>query len=123
MQIISIIAQTYITGDRSVTRKRYIKGEQIDRRRLVAYRDCGLSSRDIGQILGRKQATVLRICHRWMQEERKDRWGRSHPPRCITACDDGWIVRLAVMDPATPLRTIAQHIQSVTHHSVATDTI
>ncbi|GFW01080.1 transposable element Tc1 transposase [Trichonephila clavipes] len=51
-----------------------------------------------------------------------DQRGRSHPPRCITASDDKWIVRMAVTDRAATSRTITQQIQSVTHHSVSTRT-
>ncbi|GFT64882.1 hypothetical protein TNCV_2256941 [Trichonephila clavipes] len=56
---------------------------------------------EIGQRVGRNQATVVRICHRWMQEETMDRRGGSHPPRCTIARDIRRIVRMAVMDCAT----------------------
>ncbi|GFU19771.1 HTH_Tnp_Tc3_2 domain-containing protein [Trichonephila clavipes] len=62
----------------------------------------------------------MRICHRWMQEKMT---GRSHPPRCTTARDDRWIVRMAVWDRAATSRTIAPQIQSVTHHLVSASTI
>ncbi|GFV18247.1 transposable element Tcb1 transposase [Trichonephila clavipes] len=65
----------------------------------------------------------MRICHHWMQEETTDRWDRSHPPRCTTACDYRQIVCMAVTDCATTSRTIAQLIESVTHHSVSARTI
>ncbi|GFW26135.1 transposable element Tc1 transposase [Trichonephila clavipes] len=45
--------------------------------------------------------------------------GQSHPPRCTTARDDRWIRHMAGMDRAATSRTIAQRIQSVTHHSVS----
>ncbi|GFX78155.1 transposable element Tcb1 transposase [Trichonephila clavipes] len=64
---------------------------EFDRGRIVAYRDCGLSFREIGSRVGRNQTTVMRICDRWMQE--------------VTS------------------RTVAQHIVSVTHHSVSARTI
>ncbi|GFX25606.1 transposable element Tcb1 transposase [Trichonephila clavipes] len=41
---------------------------EFDRGRIVAYRDCGLSFREIGSRVGRNQITVMRICDRWMQE-------------------------------------------------------
>ncbi|GFX23657.1 transposable element Tcb1 transposase [Trichonephila clavipes] len=41
---------------------------KFDRGRIVAYRDCGLSFREIGSRIGRNQTTVMRICDRWMQE-------------------------------------------------------
>ncbi|GFV44302.1 transposable element Tcb1 transposase [Trichonephila clavipes] len=41
---------------------------KFDRGRMVAYRDCGLSFREIGSRVGRNQTTVMRICDRWMQE-------------------------------------------------------
>ncbi|GFS73026.1 hypothetical protein TNCV_391451 [Trichonephila clavipes] len=58
-----------------------------------------------------------------MQEETMDRRGRSHSPRCTTACDDRQIVRMEVMDRAATLRAIAQQIMSVTLHSVSSRTI
>ncbi|GFU08091.1 transposable element Tc3 transposase [Trichonephila clavipes] len=41
---------------------------EFDRGRLVAYRDCVLSFREIGGRVGRNQTTVMRVCHRRMQE-------------------------------------------------------
>ncbi|GFW24192.1 transposable element Tcb1 transposase [Trichonephila clavipes] len=41
---------------------------EFDRGRIVAYRDCELSFKEIGSRVGRNQATVMRICDRWMQE-------------------------------------------------------
>ncbi|GFU05205.1 transposable element Tcb1 transposase [Trichonephila clavipes] len=41
---------------------------EFDRGRIVTYRDCGLSFREIGSRVGRNQTTVMRICDRWMQE-------------------------------------------------------
>ncbi|GFW23081.1 uncharacterized protein TNCV_3801821 [Trichonephila clavipes] len=37
---------------------------EFDRGRIVAYRDCGLSFREIGSRVGRNQTTVMRICDR-----------------------------------------------------------
>ncbi|GFW19876.1 transposable element Tcb1 transposase [Trichonephila clavipes] len=54
-----------------------------------------------------------------MQEGTPDRRGRSHPPQCSTSCEDWQIVRMAVTDRSVTSRTIAQHIESVTHHSVS----
>ncbi|GFX63527.1 transposable element Tc1 transposase [Trichonephila clavipes] len=93
------------------------------RERIVAYWDCGLSFRKNGQCVGRNQAPVMWICHHWMQEETTDRWGQSHPPRCITARDDRWIVRMIVIDSAATSQTIAQQVQTVTQHSVLARTI
>ncbi|GFU07707.1 uncharacterized protein TNCV_826821 [Trichonephila clavipes] len=45
---------------------------EFDKRRIVAYRDCGLSFREIGSRAGRNQTTVTRICDRWMQEGTTD---------------------------------------------------
>ncbi|GFV85422.1 transposable element Tcb1 transposase [Trichonephila clavipes] len=65
----------------------------------------------------------MRICDRWMQEGTTERRGRSHPPQCTTSREDRQIVRMAVMDRSVPSRTVAQHIESVTHHSVSARTI
>ncbi|GFW24789.1 transposable element Tcb1 transposase [Trichonephila clavipes] len=51
----------------------------------MAYRDCGLSFREIGSRVERNQTTVMRICDCWMQEGTTDRRGRSHPPQCTTS--------------------------------------
>ncbi|GFV09739.1 transposable element Tcb1 transposase [Trichonephila clavipes] len=63
------------------------------------------------------------ICDRWMQEGTTDRRGRSHPPQCTTSREDRQIGRMAVMDRSVTSRTVAQHIESVTHHSVSARTI
>ncbi|GFT93997.1 HTH_38 domain-containing protein [Trichonephila clavipes] len=69
---------------------------EFDRGRIAAYS----SQKSVTQRIGRNQATVMWIYNRWM-----------------------WIVRLEVMSRVASLRTIAQQIQSVTHHSVSNRTI
>ncbi|GFS50674.1 transposable element Tcb1 transposase [Trichonephila clavipes] len=96
---------------------------KFNRGRIVAYRDRGLSFRKIGSRVGRNQTTVMRICDRWMQEGTTDRCDRSHPPQCTTSREDRQIVRMAVTDCSVTSRTVAQHIESVTHHSVSARTI
>ncbi|GFU71663.1 transposable element Tcb1 transposase [Trichonephila clavipes] len=54
---------------------------EFDRGRIVAYRDCGISFREISSRIGRNQTTVMRICDHWLQESTKDRRGRSLPRR------------------------------------------
>ncbi|GFW95971.1 HTH_38 domain-containing protein [Trichonephila clavipes] len=39
---------------------------EFDRGKIVAYRDCGLSFREIGSHVGRNQTTVIRISDRWV---------------------------------------------------------
>ncbi|GFV60597.1 transposable element Tcb1 transposase [Trichonephila clavipes] len=96
---------------------------EFDRGRIVAYRDCGLSFKEIGSRVGRNQTTVMRICDRCMQEGTTDRRGRSHPPQCTTSREDRQIVCMAVTDLSVTSRTVAQHIKSVTHHLVSARTI
>ncbi|GFX27107.1 transposable element Tcb1 transposase [Trichonephila clavipes] len=86
-------------------------------------RDCGLSFREIGSRVGRNQTTEMRKCDHWMQEGTTDRRGRSHPPQCTTSREDRQIVRMAVTDCSVTSGTLAQHIESVTHHSVSACTI
>ncbi|GFS56411.1 transposable element Tcb1 transposase [Trichonephila clavipes] len=95
---------------------------EFDRGSIVAYRDCGLSFREIGSRVGRNRTTVMRICDRWMQEGTTDRRGRSLPPQCTTSREDRKIVRMAVTYRSVTSRTIAQHIESVTHRSVSART-
>ncbi|GFX62109.1 transposable element Tc1 transposase [Trichonephila clavipes] len=66
-----------------VLQKTAIRFDQVsdfDRGRIVAFRDCGLSFREIGSCVGRNQTTVRRICDPCMQEGTTDRRGQSHPP-------------------------------------------
>ncbi|GFV86402.1 transposable element Tc1 transposase [Trichonephila clavipes] len=65
----------------------------------------------------------MRICDRLMQEGTTDRRGRSHPPQCTTSREDRQIVRMAVTDRSVTSQSVAQHIESVTHHSVSARTI
>ncbi|GFU36481.1 transposable element Tcb1 transposase [Trichonephila clavipes] len=61
-----------------------------------------------------------------LQEENegtKDRRGRSHSPECTTSREGKQIGRIAVMYRSVTSRTVAQHIESVTHHSVSAHTI
>ncbi|GFV27736.1 transposable element Tcb1 transposase [Trichonephila clavipes] len=58
-----------------------------------------------------------------MQVGTTDRRDRSHPPQCTTSREDRQIVRMAVSDRSVKSRTVAQHIESVTHHSVSARTI
>ncbi|GFX42598.1 transposable element Tcb1 transposase [Trichonephila clavipes] len=61
----------------------------------------------------------MRICDRWMQEGTTDRRGRSYPPLCTTSREDRRIVHMTVTDHSVTSRTVAQHIESVTHHSLS----
>ncbi|GFT22854.1 transposable element Tcb1 transposase [Trichonephila clavipes] len=79
--------------------------------------------REIGSRVGRNQATVMWICDRWMQDGTTDRCGRSHPPQGATSRENRQIVCMAVTDRSVTSRTVAQHIESVTHHSVSARTI
>ncbi|GFX99277.1 transposable element Tcb1 transposase [Trichonephila clavipes] len=80
---------------------------EFDRGRIVAYRDCGLSLREIGSRVGRNQTTVMRICDHWMQEGRTDRRGQSHLPQCTTSREERQIVRMAVTDRSVSTQTTA----------------
>ncbi|GFU41931.1 uncharacterized protein TNCV_1066161 [Trichonephila clavipes] len=61
-------------------RSAFDKVSKFDRERIVAYRDCGLSFREIDSRVGQNQTTVMQICDRCMQEGTMGRRGRSHPP-------------------------------------------
>ncbi|GFV54152.1 transposable element Tcb1 transposase [Trichonephila clavipes] len=68
-------------------------------------------------------STQAMIRRKEEMEGTTDRRGRSHPPRCTTSREDRQIVRMAVTDRSVSSRTVAQHIESVTHHSVSARTI
>ncbi|GFW81314.1 transposable element Tcb1 transposase [Trichonephila clavipes] len=104
------------------------EGEKIEKMRAGRFRkakkeDLGVFGPQIGSRVGRNQTTVMRICDRWMQEGTTDRGGRSHPPQCTTSCEERQIVRMAVTDRSVTSRTLANHIESVAHHSVSSRTI
>ncbi|GFY22671.1 transposable element Tcb1 transposase [Trichonephila clavipes] len=61
--------------------------------------------------------------HALAEEGKTYRRGRSHPPQGTTLRVYRQIVRMAVTDRSATSRTIAQHIESVTHHSVTACTI
>ncbi|GFT64165.1 transposable element Tcb1 transposase [Trichonephila clavipes] len=100
-------------------RKQRSAFDQVSEFDRVACRECGLSFREIGSRVGRNQTTVMRIWDRWMQEGMTDRRVQSHPPQCITSREERKIVRMAVTDCSVTSRTVEQHIESVTHHSVS----
>ncbi|GFV87751.1 transposable element Tcb1 transposase [Trichonephila clavipes] len=83
---------------------------EFDKRRIVAYRDCGLSFSEIGSRVGRSQTTVMRICDRWMQKDTTDQLCRSHVPPCATSREDRQIVRMAVTDRSVTSQPAAQHM-------------
>ncbi|GFT10742.1 transposable element Tcb1 transposase [Trichonephila clavipes] len=82
-----------------------------------------LFSWKIGSRVGLNQTTVIQICERWMKEGTMDRRGQSHPPQCTTSRKDKQIVRMAVASHSVTSRTIEQHMQYLTHHSVYARTI
>ncbi|GFV89901.1 transposable element Tcb1 transposase [Trichonephila clavipes] len=54
-----------------------------------------------------------------MQEGATVRRGRSRPPQCTTSREERQIVCMTVTDRSVTSRTVAQHIESVTQHSVS----
>ncbi|GFS70926.1 transposable element Tcb1 transposase [Trichonephila clavipes] len=53
---------------REKQRSAFDEVSEFDRGRIVTYRDCGLSFREISSHVGRNQTTVIQICVHWMQE-------------------------------------------------------
>ncbi|GFV70063.1 transposable element Tcb1 transposase [Trichonephila clavipes] len=78
---------------------------------------------EIESHVGRHQTTVMWIRDRWIQESTMDRRCRSYPPQCTTSSEGRQIVRITVTDRSFTSRTKAQHIETVTHHSVSARTI
>ncbi|GFU78136.1 transposable element Tcb1 transposase [Trichonephila clavipes] len=58
-----------------------------------------------------------------MQAGTMDRRGRSHPPQYTTSREDRQIGRMTMTDHSVTSRTVAQHIESVTHYLVSARTI
>ncbi|GFX29873.1 HTH_Tnp_Tc3_2 domain-containing protein [Trichonephila clavipes] len=79
------------TGKVLSRRKQRLAFDQVSefgRGRIVAFRNCGLSFREIGSRVARNQTTAIRICDLCMQEGTTDRLGLSHPPQCKTLRED-----------------------------------
>ncbi|GFV57413.1 uncharacterized protein TNCV_2299291 [Trichonephila clavipes] len=57
---------------RTKQRSAFDQVSEFDRGRIVAYRDCELSFREISNWVGRNQTTVMRIYDRWMQKGTTD---------------------------------------------------
>ncbi|GFV90452.1 transposable element Tcb1 transposase [Trichonephila clavipes] len=53
---------------RTKQRSAFDQVSELDRGRIVAYRDCELSFREIGSRTVQNQKTLMRICDCWMQE-------------------------------------------------------
>ncbi|GFW30956.1 transposable element Tcb1 transposase [Trichonephila clavipes] len=111
------------TPARIKQRSAFDQVSEFDRGRIVAYRDCGLSFRKIGSRVGRNQTAVMRIRDRWIQVGATYRRGRLHPPQCTISREDRQNMRMAVTNRSVTSLTIAQHIESITHHSVSSGII
>ncbi|GFX13408.1 transposable element Tcb1 transposase [Trichonephila clavipes] len=55
-------------------RSAFDQASEFDTGRIVTYRVCGLSFREIGSRVGRNQTTAMRICGSWMQEGGSHQW-------------------------------------------------
>ncbi|GFW80031.1 transposable element Tcb1 transposase [Trichonephila clavipes] len=96
---------------------------EFGRGRIVFYRDCGLSFREIGSRVGGNQTTVMRICDHLTQEGTMDRRDRSHPPQWITSREYRKNVLMALTDRSVKSRNVVQKIEFVIHHSVSAGAI
>ncbi|GFU56353.1 HTH_Tnp_Tc3_2 domain-containing protein [Trichonephila clavipes] len=112
---------------RNVLRKHKYQGRVPQRKPYISKANrqgrLAFAKMKIGSRVGRNQTTVMRICDRWIQEGTTNQRGRSHPPQCTTSREDRQTVRMAVKDHSVTSRTVAQHIESITHHLVSARTI
>ncbi|MBJ5459487.1 hypothetical protein JGG43_23985 [Salmonella enterica subsp. enterica serovar Typhimurium] len=88
----------------------------------MAYRDSGLSYREIGPRVGRHPATVMRVWNRWVQEGQTDRRERSPQPRHATDREDRHVVHRALTDRTATSRTLAQELGHVVQQPVSART-
>ncbi|GFV37596.1 transposable element Tcb1 transposase [Trichonephila clavipes] len=90
---------------------------------LKIYNYIGKHGWEIDSRVGRNQTTVMWICDCWMWEGTTDRRSRSHLPQFTTSLEDRQFVCIKVTDRSVTSRNVAQHIESVTHHSASACTI
>ncbi|GFU93685.1 integrase catalytic domain-containing protein [Trichonephila clavipes] len=102
---------------RGECREKCLEDNKIDLNKIVSIATDGDRRKSV--VILRNQTTVMRICDRWMQEGITDRRGRSHPPQCTTSSEDRQIARMTVTDHSVTSRTVAQHIETVTHYSLS----
>ncbi|GFV49094.1 HTH_38 domain-containing protein [Trichonephila clavipes] len=94
---------------------------EFNRGRIMAHRDRGSSFRKIGSHVGRNQTIA--------DMGPLDAGGYNGPTWSIastsvhTLREGRQIVRIAVTDRSITSRTVAQHIESITHHSVSARSI
>ncbi|GFW64758.1 HTH_Tnp_Tc3_2 domain-containing protein [Trichonephila clavipes] len=86
------------------SRKTYQHVSDFEKGRIVAYRDCGLSSRSIAPRVDRDLMTVSRIWNRWVQDSNTER--RTESQRLpTTRAEKTGMSRIALMD-----RTVTSRI-------------
>ncbi|GFV96629.1 HTH_Tnp_Tc3_2 domain-containing protein [Trichonephila clavipes] len=94
------------------SRNAYQHVSDFDKDRIVAYRDCGLSYRNIVAHVGRDPMTVSRIWNRWIQDgNTKHHAGFQRPP-ISSSREDRHVTRTALMDRAATSRTLSQKLGS-----------
>lgn len=102
------VCSEYRVMPRIRRRNAYQQVSEFDRGRIVAYRECGLSFRDIARRTGRHPTTVMRIWNQWVAEGHTERHAGSQRPPMTNAREDRHIVRSALQNRTTTSRTISQ---------------
>lgn len=89
------------TDNHRISFRSYIRG------RIVAYRDVGLSYREIGRRVNCTAMTVMRVCRVWREEGRGARRRPTGRPRRTTERQDRRFRQLALRDRFATTRQIA----------------
>ena len=104
-------------------RNGYQHVSEFDSGRIVAYRECGLSFRDIATRIGRNPTTVMRIWNRWVQEGHTERHAGSQRPPATNAREDRHVVRSALQDRTATSRTLSQEMGLFAARQVSARTV
>lgn len=104
-------------------RNTYQHVSEFDRGRIIAYRDCGLSYRDIAARVGRDPMTSKRIWDRWVQEGNTERHAGSQRPPITNARQDRHVIRSALWDRSTTSQTLSRELGSYAGRQVSARTV
>ncbi|GFT50010.1 HTH_Tnp_Tc3_2 domain-containing protein [Trichonephila clavipes] len=110
---------------RNVLRKHKYQGRVPQRKPYISKANrqgrLAFAKMKIGSLVGRNQTTVMRyVTVGYKRGYDEPTWSIALP-QCTTSREDRQTVRMAVKDPLRS-RTVAQHIESITHHSVSART-
>lgn len=116
-------AKKVVVMPRVRRRNDYQHVSDFDRGRIIAYRDCGLSYRNIAARVGRDPMTVSRIWNRWVQDNHTERHAGSQRPPITNSREDRHLIRMVTRDRTATSRTLSREMESFARQQVSARTV